>query len=97
MGLRSVLAVGAVIAGLAAITVFGEPFGRGAEAVGRGISAMLSPQVRPTLVPEFGLKIFGVEIGAPRPDTRVPTTPRFPVTWPWEARPEDRTMPGGAR
>ena len=104
------MAVGAVIAGLAAITFFGEPFGRGAVAIGKGISAILSPEIRPALVPEIGLKLFGVEVGAVpgikpievRPEERfngILPAPKLPwKIWPGVtlARPEDR-QGGGAR
>lgn len=55
--------IGVVIAlalGLLFVTFLGKPFGAGAEAIARGVSAVLSPQIRPTLAPMIGLEFGGV-------------------------------------
>jgi hypothetical protein len=49
-----------VAAGLAVVTFFGKQFGQGATGLAQGISALLSPQITPKFVPEFGLKLSGI-------------------------------------
>lgn len=44
----------ALIAFFVGVSILGKEFGAGAREIGAGISAMLSPQIRPAVVPTIG-------------------------------------------
>ena len=46
----------ALVGFFVAVSMFGERFGAGAREIGAGISAMLSPQIRPAIIPVVGIE-----------------------------------------
>jgi hypothetical protein len=75
-------AIGAVLLGLF-IARFGVPIGAGLEAIGAGISRLLSPRIEPYFVPVVGIRWEMPELKVPRGDYRWGyRPPMFPVRVP---------------
>jgi len=58
-------AIGAVLLGLF-IARFGGPIGAGLEAIGAGISRLLSPRIEPAFLPTIGVRFEFPELKLPR-------------------------------